>query len=190
MAFGQNPDSFYLVAAFGSCPLVSVLVPVFSFACWTRRAVTLRSSSSCYCKGPGATIRVFRTLHCHIVLTSPKIILEMLVKIHSSLEGGVSWEMEYDAEFLKAEGTTVSISLQAEGHGTSLLVPCMNGCAFFRNNIGAWSKHCWWKRIHYDPWQVTLPAISPHCWKHWYGKWACTPLASSCGILLHLGPLD
>lgn len=30
--------------------------------------------------------------------------------------------MEDDDEFLKAEGTTVSISPQAEGHGTSLLI--------------------------------------------------------------------
>lgn len=55
-------------------------------------------------------MRVFTTLHWHIVLISPKITLAMLVNIHSSLEGKMSQEMEDDAEFLKAEGTIVSIS--------------------------------------------------------------------------------
>jgi len=59
--------------------------------------MTLRSSSSCYCKEPGAIMRVFMTLRCHIVLTSPKINLAMLVNIHSSPEIRVSREMEDDA---------------------------------------------------------------------------------------------
>jgi len=37
------------------------------------------------------------TLRCHIVLTSPKINLAMLVNIHSSPEIRVSREMEDDA---------------------------------------------------------------------------------------------
>lgn len=99
MAFGQNPGSSYLVAAFGSCPSVSVLVPVFPFAHWTQRAVTLRSSSGCYCMS-----QVFRTFHCHTVLTPPKIILAMSVNIHSSLVGRVSRERKDGEKFLKAEG--------------------------------------------------------------------------------------
>lgn len=97
-------------------------------------------------------MRVFVTLHCCIVLTSPKIILAMLVNIHSSLQGRVSQEMEDDAEFLKAEATTMSMSLWVEGHRTSLFTSFMNERAFFRNNICAWSKQCWRWRIHYDTW--------------------------------------
>lgn len=92
------------------------------------------------------------TLHCRIVLTSPKIVLAMLVNIHGSLEGRVSRETEDHAEILKTEGTTVSISLQAEGHRTSLFASCMNECVFFRSNIRAWSTHLWWWWIHCDPW--------------------------------------
>lgn len=135
MAFGQNPNYFYLVAVFGSCLLVSVLFPVFSFACWTRGAVTLRLGSSCYCKDPSAITRLFTTVHCHIVLTSPKIILAMLVNIHSSLEGRVFQEMEGDVGVFMAEGTTMSMSLHVEGHRIFLFISCTNECVFFRNNI-------------------------------------------------------
>lgn len=67
-------------------------------------------------------MRMFMTFHWHIVLTSLKIILAISASIHSSLEGRVSREMEDDEEILKAERTMVSISLQVEGHRTSLLV--------------------------------------------------------------------
>lgn len=103
--------------------------------------MTLRSGSSCYCEDPDAIIRVFMTLHCHIVLTSPKIILARLVNTHSFLEGRVFQEMEGDVGVFKAEGTTMSISLQVKGHRIFLFISCTNERVFFRNNILAWSKH-------------------------------------------------
>lgn len=65
----------------------------------------------------------------------------MLANIHSSLEGRVFQEMEGDVGVFMAEGTTMSISLQVEGHRIFLFISCTNECVFFRNNILAWSKH-------------------------------------------------
>lgn len=76
----------------------------------------------------------------------------MLVITHSSLEGRVSQEMEDGVEFLKAEGITVSTSLQVKGHKTSLAGSSKNEHVSLRNSVLSCSKHQWWWRIHYQPW--------------------------------------
>lgn len=80
------------------------------------------------------------SVHCHIALTS-KIILAMLVNTHSFLEGRVSQDMEGGVDFLKAEGITVSTSLQVKGHRTSLVGSRKNEHVSFRNSVLSWSKH-------------------------------------------------